>query len=626
MGTENPARRGRLAKRERELSALANRQHGVVSRRQLLAAGLGSRTIRRRVEAGRLYPLFRGVYVLGRKGISARGEWQGAVLVGRDGALLSHRSAAALWGLTSQSPPVEITTSSRQRVPGIAFHEGGVHPEERTTVNGIPVTSVARTLLDLAEVVNEQEFTSAWEEADRRRLLDLPAVEAVCARGFGRRGLKLVRPRLDAVRPTTRSPLEARVLELCRARSLPLPETNVKVLGKEVDAYWSEQRLMVEADGFEFHGHRAAFEHDRARDAEMQVAGYRVLRLTHRRLDEEPEKVAAQLRHLLSDVPAPRGTKRHPGPGTSEGGRERGQGTVEWVGVVALVALTFAGLVAVGVRVPGSTLANAIASRILCAAALAEHCGDEPALIAVYGDEVGRLVREHMPTILFEKGSRAVPVDFRRCRETGCGDAAERGFVRRTKTGLPVTAFVHVVDCRPDAAGDSEAGGADCSGSRAGNLYLQYWLYYADSATLRGIPVAGERGYHRDDWEGVQVRVRPDGEVDERATSHNGFNERPGKVSGWASDAGALPVKAAEEAVGLRSANGWGPETGLLIVSGGSHAGNVAGVPDLERLTPGHSVHLVPLEPLAGFADARFAVSPPWHKHAWRDPEAADTH
>src|SRR5262245_7565276 len=99
MGTQNPARRGRLAKRERELAALANRQHGVVSRRQPRDAGLGARTIRRRVEAGWLNPLYRGIFILGRKGISGRGEWQGAVLVGGDEALLSHRSAAALWGL-----------------------------------------------------------------------------------------------------------------------------------------------------------------------------------------------------------------------------------------------------------------------------------------------------------------------------------------------------------------------------------------------------------------------------------------------------------------------------------------------------------------------------------------------
>ena len=591
----------------------------------MLDAGLSPRTIRRRVETGRLHLLYRGAYAFGRAGVSERGQWLGGVLVGGEGALLSHRSAASLWGLMAHVPLVEITVPSWRRVSGIALHEGGVHPDERTERDGIPVTTVARTPLDIAEVVSEREFGWAFEEADRLGLLDVPELESVCARGFGRRGLRLVRPQLDAVRLSTRSPLEARVLELCRAHSLLLPETNVKVLGKEVDAYWPEQRLMVEADGFEFHGHRAAFERDRARDAEMQVAGYRVLRLTHRRLDEEPEKVVAQLRHLLSDVPAPRSTKGHPGPGTSEREGERGQGTVEWVGLVALVALTLAGLVAVGVRVPGSALASAIASRILCAAALADHCGDEPRLIAAYGDEVGRLVRKHMPTIFFEEGSRAVPVDFRRCRETGCGDAAEHGFVRRTRAGLPVTAFVHVVDCRPDAVEDSEAAGVDCSGVRAGNLYLQYWLYYADSATLRGVPIAGDAGYHRDDWESVQVRIRADGSADERASSHNGYNDRPGPIRGWASDAGVAPIKDAEEAIGLRSENGWGAETHMLIVSGGSHAGHVDGIPDLERLTPGSSVHLVPLEPVAGATGARFAVTPPWRKHVWRDPEAADT-
>src|SRR3954454_9573396 len=159
---------------------------------------------------------------------------------------------------------------------------------------------------------------------------------------------------------------------------------------------------------------------------------------------------------------------------------ERGQGTVEWVGVVCLVSLLLVGLVAAGVRVPGTALARAIASRILCVAALADDCGDEPALIAAYGSEVGGLVRRHMPSLLFERGSRAVPVDFRRCRSTACGDAAEQGYVRRTDAGLPVSAFVHVVDCRPGAAEASEADGANCSGERAGNLYVQYWTYYAD--------------------------------------------------------------------------------------------------------------------------------------------------
>lgn len=306
-------------------------------------------------------------------------------------------------------------------------------------------------------------------------------------------------------------------------------------------------------------------------------------------------------------------------------GGERGQGSVEWIALVALVALTFTALVAAGARVPGAALANAVASRILCAAALADRCGDEPGLIAAYGTEIGKLVREHMPTLLFERGSRAVPVDFRRCRETACGDASRRGLVRRTEAGLPVAAFVHVVDCRDDSAERTEAEGADCSGPRAGNLYIQYWTYYADSATLRGVPVVGEKGYHRDDWEGAQVRIGPDGSVDERASSHHGYNQRPGPVGGWAADLGLDWLRGAEEAVGLRAVNGWGAETRMLIVAGGSHAGNTAGIPRFDRLAPGRSVHLIPLEPVAAASSARFAVSPPWLKRVWRDPEASGT-
>jgi hypothetical protein len=262
---------------------------------------------------------------------------------------------------------------------------------------------------------------------------------------------------------------------------------------------------------------------------------------------------------------------------------------------------------------------------MLCAVALADRCGDEPVLIAAYGSEVGEMARRHMPSLLFERGSKAVPVDFRRCRETECGDGAERGYVKRTDAGLPVTAFVHVVDCRADAAKGSEAEGVDCSDERAGNLYIQYWIYYADSATFRGVPVLGEAGYHADDWEGVQIRIRPDGSIDQRASSHEGYNQHPGAVGGWASDAGIDSVKHATEALGLRAENGWGPETRLLIVSGGSHAGNTAGIPHIERLTPGNRVHLIPLEPIAGTSTARFAISPPWRKHVWRDPEAEVT-
>lgn len=293
-------------------------------------------------------------------------------------------------------------------------------------------------------------------------------------------------------------------------------------------------------------------------------------------------------------------------------GSERGQGTVEWVAMTLLVSVLMLAAVAAGVRVPGATLAGALADRLLCAASLADGCGDEPALIAAYGSEVGRLVRRQMPMLAFEQGSSAVPVDFRRCRSSACSDAAGEGLIHKTDEDLPVTAFVHVIDCREDEAGQTEASGADCSGERAGNLYLQYWTYYADSATLRGMPVAGTKGYHRDDWESVQFRLRPDGSVDQRASSHHGYNYQL-SYANWMSDAGVVPH------------DGWGPETRLLLVSGGSHAGNSIGLASIDRFTPGRRVHLVPLEQVAAETDARFAVSPPWLKRVWLDPEAQGT-
>lgn len=276
--------------------------------------------------------------------------------------------------------------------------------------------------------------------------------------------------------------------------------------------------------------------------------------------------------------------------------------------MVLVLTLAILGGIAAGVRVPGASLARGVADRILCAAALADGCGDEPALIAAYGTEVGKLVRRHMPTLVYEKGSHAVPADFRRCRDSECGDGAERGLVRRSDRRLPVTAFVHVIDCRENQAARAVAAGADCSGERAGNLYVQLWLYYADSATLREMPIAGGKGYHADDWESVQLRFGPDGRVDQRASSHHGFNHSRGSGN-WGSD------------TGIRPHGGWGPETGLLIVSGGSHAGSAVGPLDVHRFTPGRRVHLVPLEPIAAASTSRFAVSPPWLKRVWSDPE-----
>lgn len=296
---------------------------------------------------------------------------------------------------------------------------------------------------------------------------------------------------------------------------------------------------------------------------------------------------------------------------------------MELVGLLGVVALVFVGVLAAGAAVPGGALAREIAGRMLCAAALADGCGDEPVLIATYGDEVGRMVRRHMPTIAFEQDSRALPVDWRRCRITDCGDGAPEGLVHHSDQRLPVTAFVHVVDCRAEAREASEPAGADCSGRREGSLYLQYWLYYANSATGT-LPVLGPLDEHRDDWESVQVRIGPDGRAAERASSHHGYNYERSFFNG-ASDAGIDSVREASEDVGLREENGWGPETGLLEVSGGSHAGNVGSGDRGTRFIPGRRVHLVPLEPIAAHSHSTFAVVPPWLKEVWRDPEAAGT-
>ncbi len=181
------------------------------------------------------------------------------------------------------------------------MHECGLSKEDRAVLHRIPVTSVARTLFDLAEMVDENQLARAFEEADRLGLVELQALEGVCARGYGRRALRPIRRLIDAARmpEPTRSDLEAGFLAFCHEHDLPIPLTNVLVLDREADAFWPASRLIVEVDSWSFHRHRAAFERDRIRDAAMQAAGYRVIRVTHRRLEREPAVVAAELRRLL---------------------------------------------------------------------------------------------------------------------------------------------------------------------------------------------------------------------------------------------------------------------------------------------------------------------------------------
>lgn len=305
---------------------------------------------------------------------------------------------------------------------------------------------------------------------------------------------------------------------------------------------------------------------------------------------------------------------------------ERGQASVESVGLTLLVGLAFAAILTAGIGLPGASLGRAIAGRILCAVSFEGYCGQVGGLVSAYGADVAGIVRREAPGLAYEKGMRALPVDYRDCRRPTCGDGPQNGVVTRSGAGEPVVVFVHVVDCRPGSAADTEAAGGDCSGSRTGNLYLEYWTYYADSATLRGVPVAGSAGYHRDDWEGAEIRVGADGEVAERASSHNGYNYQQSAWN-WGSDAGIGFLRDLTELVGARPEGGWGPRTGWLFVSGGSHAGNAkADRGDVGRITPGRRLLLVPLEPIAETREQPgFAISPPWHKRLWRDPEVDGT-
>jgi very-short-patch-repair endonuclease len=228
-----------------------------------------------------------------------------AVLACSPDAALSHESAACFWGLQGDRPLVDVNAGGgRQgqlRREGVRLHRCKLRREERVVEDWTPVTSVARTLFDLAEVVSYEQLKRAAQEADRLKILRLKELERVIELGRGRRALKPMRRLLHELQaPTrTRSPLEDRFAEFRAEHRLPDAATNVLVLGHEVDCLWPAAKLVVELDSWEFHSHRAAFQRDRARDSERLVAGYRTVRVTHDRLDHEEDKLLTELRELL---------------------------------------------------------------------------------------------------------------------------------------------------------------------------------------------------------------------------------------------------------------------------------------------------------------------------------------
>jgi hypothetical protein len=307
---------------------------------------------------------------------------------------------------------------------------------------------------------------------------------------------------------------------------------------------------------------------------------------------------------------------------------DRGQSTVEWVGIVFLVCALMTGLVAAGVTASPIGLIHSISRQLLCAVSLSGPCDREPPLALAYGKSAAGLVRANTPDLFYGEDMLGLPVDYRTCRSPYCAEGRPSGEIRESLAGEPVTLFTRVLDCRTQTVMTDPM--AECGGDRAGSFYVQYWAYYPESASLRGVPVLEEEGYHRHDWESVQIRIGPDGGVSQRASSHAGHNHDRSPVN-WGSDLGWGFLTDAAEKVGLREHGGWGEETGNYLIAGGSHAGNVGG-DDLGRY-PGHTrsrhIHLVPLESVRSDPIARAArfypITPPWEKELWTDPEEPGT-
>jgi hypothetical protein len=271
------------------IAALAGRQHGVVGRRQLVALGLGEDAIERRLAAGRLHRLHRGVYAVGHTVLKIEGRWMAATLA--TGGVLSHGSAAAAWDLRPLgSGAIHVTVrGGGRRCAGVRVHR--TRTLEATTHRGIPITTPPRTIIDLARTLQGRPLEQTLDRAEQQRLLDFAELRE-----------RPIPPSLQAVlslytagTTTTRSELEERFLQLCDDHGLPRPEANVVIEGIEVDFVWPDKRLIVEVDGYAYHRSPSSFELDRERDIQLQLAGWHVRRFTWSQITRRPAWVARAL-------------------------------------------------------------------------------------------------------------------------------------------------------------------------------------------------------------------------------------------------------------------------------------------------------------------------------------------
>ncbi len=277
-----------------------------------------------RVQVGALHRIHFGVYAVGHPQVTSQRGWMAAVLACGPGAVLSHRSAAALWGLREDSGvSIDVTAPNRRgRIPkGISAHrDGSLAPADHTKLHGVPCTSVARTLLDFAGVAPTWELRKAISEAEVLRVLDHGVVRSLIKRSGGRRGVARLRMLMDEIHPLTRrtrSDMEILFLRMCERAGLPQPEVNVtlEVGGRRLmpDFLWRDSGLIVEADSRRYHDTDSAFQSDRRREQRLQLAGWRVSRCTWEQIEREPRALANTIRGLLTQTsPRRRADKSSP--------------------------------------------------------------------------------------------------------------------------------------------------------------------------------------------------------------------------------------------------------------------------------------------------------------------------
>lgn len=280
---------------------LALKQHGNVTRQQLLELGLGSEAIQYRVGAHHLHPVYRGVYAVGRPPRTALERASAAVLACGATAALSHLTALALWELRKWPRHFDVIVTQDRRPSGITVHLcTTLLPKDLRTHHGIRVTSPQRTLLDCAPLLSAKALTRTVNDAQINRLLKRPQLDDVLARNPRHPGTKLLKPLVTDAAGLTRSQLEDLFKDLCKRYGFPQPKLNTRVLGYEVDALFEKERVIVELDGWNYHRTRSSFEKDRNRDADTLAAGLPTIRITEQRLVNAPGKEAERLRRILA--------------------------------------------------------------------------------------------------------------------------------------------------------------------------------------------------------------------------------------------------------------------------------------------------------------------------------------